>query len=398
MQKMTSFATTGYRAVLTFSLMAMALTGCATGSLTYNEGSTRVGYMNKSQTKSVGLYLAGSNLSSDTNNTIIKSKDAFSVRLLSAFICDFRESSNPLDSIAISNSVANPCSGGDGGQHTATRGEIAIVANVGERNESVGLTFDPSSVKNGRVIYYNQDVRETGQLINALNLPVYGPKSYDGNPFYMDWAILELDNSENAAARNLLKQLADIGSVALAPYTPVFELLNALGGALIDSNGDDLEMRSQLETDSNLDCSKLVNGHSCDQLAIRRMPLREGYYAFIRSENRSKDVPLDSVTPEGATALKGVTVCEDWGVLCHNGEPWRESTWLLVRVARENKDAAIAQDNAQTLAQLVGSLNANSLNSNIVLDEESIKFISEKLKLKKYLPDSETPETNKGDD
>ncbi|MGL6011286.1 MAG: hypothetical protein ACRC0J_07210, partial [Shewanella oncorhynchi] len=72
------------------------------------------------------------------------------------------------------------------------------------------------------------DVRETGQLINALNLPVYGPKLYDGKPFFMDWSVIELDNKENSAARNLLKQLADVGSLAAAPYTPVLKLLNTL--------------------------------------------------------------------------------------------------------------------------------------------------------------------------
>ena len=79
------------------------------------------------------------------------------------------------------------------------------------------------------------------------------------------------------------------------------------------------------------------------------MPLREGYYAFIRSENRSEFPNLDAVN-----------VCEESGVLCSKGKPWRENTWLLVRVAREDTNAALAQDTAQTLAGLMDSFNANS--------------------------------------
>lgn len=347
----------GGRVAIATLAIVIFLTGCATGPYTYNEGSTRVvGYTNKVQAKgekpakTVGLYMVGSELSKDTEKTIIKPNDAFSVRLLSAFICDFRELSNPADSAALSNRGATPCGGGDGGQHAGVRGEIVIVANVGERRDGGGLTFDPSNVKNGRVIYYNEDVRETGQLINALNLPVYGPKTYGGKPFYMDWSVLELDNKENAAARKLLKQLADAGAAPAAPYTPVLKLLNTLGGALIDANGDDLEMRYQMEMDSTLDCNKLGNSHDCNDLAVHRMPLREGYYAFIRSENRSEFPNLDAVN-----------VCEETGVLCTGKDkPWRENTWLLVRVAREDTNAALAQDTAQTLAELMGSFNANS--------------------------------------
>ena len=370
MKNMALSTASGRCAVIAVFAFGALLTGCATSPYTNNEGSTHVArYTNKDKAltitanglteKAVGLYMSGLDLQKGAS-TIINRGDAFSVRLLSAFICDFRESSNFSDITAKSNNGATPCRGGDsnGGQHAGTRGEIAIVANVGERRDSVGgLTFDPSNVKNGRVIYYNEDVRETGQLINALNLPVYGPKTYEGKPFYMDWSVLELDNKENAAARKLLKQLADVGTLPAAPYTPVLKLLNSLGGALIDANGDDLEMRYQMETDPTLDCSNLnnpkyrKNDHTCEKLTVHRMPLREGYYAFVRSENRSEH-----------PVLSGIEVCEELGVLCagDSKQPWREKTWLLVRVAREDNDAALAQDTAQNLAGLMDSLNANS--------------------------------------
>ena len=134
-------------AVLTLAAMAFGISGCATSRYTYNEGSTRVAAFTgkKDKVEATGLYLSNEEL--QNNDNIIKRDDAFSVRLLSAFICDFRETSTPADMAAKSNKGATPCPGGDGGQHAGTRGEIAIVANVGERKEGGGLTFDPNGIK-----------------------------------------------------------------------------------------------------------------------------------------------------------------------------------------------------------------------------------------------------------
>jgi len=351
---------------VSLAMMILGLSGCATGPYTYNEGSTSVELFQSSEraeklsTDAVALYVSPSSLSS---TTIIKPNQAFSVRLISAFICDFRESSNPFDGLARGNKGANKCKGGNGGQQSGTRGEIAIVANVGERSGTTGLTFDPSEIQNGRVIYYNEDVRETGQLINAKNLPVYGPITYGGNPIYMDWSVLELDNKENAAARQLLKQLASLGSAVAAPYTPVLQLLNSLGGALIAANGDDLEMRYQLEADSYFDCND-ASHDGCAKEVVSRMPLREGYYAFIRSENRSEDFDLSQIR-----------ICSDHANICSVAAPnesiWRNRTWLLVRIAREDKNAALAQDVAQRLGGLMSSLEKNGT----MISEDTLKAI-----------------------
>lgn len=357
---------------VSLTIMILGLSGCATGPYTYNEGSTSAGYLQPSKDTSANTFALYVSLSSSLPEEIIKPNEAFSVRLISAFICDFRESSNPFDGLARGNKGATKCKGGTGGQHPGTRGEIAIVANVGERSGTTGLTFNPSEIQNGRVIYYNEDVRETGQLINAKNLPVYGPITYGGNPIYMDWSVLELDNKENAAARQLLKQLASLGSTVAAPYTPVLQLLNSLGGALIAANGDDLEMRYQLETDSYFAC-KNPSDAKCKTEVVSRMPLREGYYAFVRSENRSEDFDLGQIG-----------ICSDHTNLCSKvseTEPaknsiWRDQTWLLVRIAREQESAALAQDTAQKLGGLMSSLDKNGTISDNTLTEISTNITS----------------------
>ncbi|MGL6011285.1 MAG: hypothetical protein ACRC0J_07205 [Shewanella oncorhynchi] len=119
---------------------------------------------------------------------------------------------------------------------------------------------------------------------------------------------------------------------------------------MIDANSDDLQMHFQLETDPTLDCGK-ITAKTCNSLGVHRMPLREGYYVFIRNEDRS-----------ALNDLTHIRICKEQGILCTDAPlptPWREKTWLLVRVAREDSDAALAQETAQNLAGLLDALNAN---------------------------------------
>jgi hypothetical protein len=328
-------------AVFLINALWMMLAGCASQQ-SYNEGSSRLGYVKKTASSSIGMFIAPSALA---GTDVIKPDQAFSIRLLSAYICDFRESESWQDFITKSNKgVKLPCAGGDGSQNAQTRGEIAIVANVGERKDTAGLTFDPNDIKkSGHVIYYNEDVRETGQLINAMNLPVYGPKTYKGDSFFMDWSILELDTEESGAARATIKRLAELGGVAYPPGVPVLNVLNSIGSAMLANNGDDIEMRYQMEFDPYLKCQ----GQGCSSSSgVYRAVLRQGYYALLRSEQRDVSPPLETLG-----------VCEDSGMLCENGQPYRKASWLLLRVSLEDAARAQKQDDTATLASLLESLN-----------------------------------------
>lgn len=92
-------------------------------------------------------------------------------------------------------------------------------------------------------------------------------------------------------------------------------------------------------------------------------PLRERYYSLIRSENRS-----ELINPE----KMGFVVCSDRGILCDLNEAlWRQKSWLLVRVAREDSDAALAQDSSQALAGRMDALSANA--SSTTINEKALK-------------------------
>ena len=92
--------------------------------------------------------------------------EALSIKLIAAYLCDFREEKGNGDLLASGNKESSLCTGGDGSlfdNARSTQGEIAITASAGERGAtSNGLSFNPADIKrNGRVVYYNEDIRES---------------------------------------------------------------------------------------------------------------------------------------------------------------------------------------------------------------------------------------------
>lgn len=377
-------------------VLALLAAGCS-NNLQHNEGASQIAY-SADGAQITSIFLPYKGAGAVPQDKPIEKGEAFSIKLVSAYICDFREGTGSSDWLSRSNSGATPCEGGDGnfsllGSANTTRGEIAIIANAGERsNTSAGLTFDPSDIRNrGRVVYYNEDVRESGQLINALNIPVYGPKTYDGGPFFMDLAILELDNDESEQSRQLLQELANIGSAAYAPGTPVLNLLNTLGGALLGANGDDVELRYQLEFDPPYTRKSIK-----DSLAIRNRitsyaPLREGYYALVRMEDRDQLPAFDllKVTDGKYNPMLGMKI-DQANQLPGKSTPthslYKGSSWLLLRVSREDHSQALTQDLSAKTADFLKALGT----TDELTQEERLQWVeSFKLLLKDKLNDED---------
>ena len=276
---------------------------------------------------------------------VIESGEHFSISLLSAYICGFRESKG-LD-VLIPGDDSNPpqqkgsgCREGGREPEAAdrtTRGEVAIIVNTGE---GIRNAFNPSAEENtGRVIYYNEDVRESGQLINARNIPIYGPQKYNGDSVTFDLWMLELDNEENAEVSELLSSLSSMGQTAYPPSAPALKVLNTLGSAFLSGNHDDLQARINMRFDT------LPPRDS----QVFRLPLREGYYAFVREENRD-------LNPEWTT----FQVNEQLGELCEvkagqrcdasDQSTYRGQTWFLIRIAKESAVSALKFETQETIA------------------------------------------------
>lgn len=84
--------------------------------------------------------------------------------------------------------------------------------------------------------------------------------------------------------------------------------------------------------------------------------MREDYFVIIRSERR--DLFPDLMTGDPATSLK---VCEPEGILCGaDGKPYRGSTWLLLRIAREDVAQAAKFDNENKVSEFFSALSENA--------------------------------------
>ena len=360
---------------------SLILSACS--SVNFNEGSSRVfiakGDSDKGSLQNGTIYY----YSHDANSPqqIINKDDYFSIKLISTFICNFRESKGFDELTETSNKFSKVCNNfaknsiKTDGIKQGTRGEILIAANIGEQKSGFKIGFDLATVRNGsKVVYYNPDVRESGQLINAINLPVYGPKKYEGYPFLMDISVFELDNDESKEIKALLSKLAELG-VAASANPLINNVVKPLGEALIGSNTDDLELRYTMNFDEPgpLDST------------VPRMQLREGFYAIVRKEPRDQIANFKKLCVDAKTGLLlevdkndvqcNLKVYDDLG---HNNV-FRDNTWLLFRVAKEDPQSP-AIDQVDTLEMLSSFLSRDkSWDSTLNNQQEAIQQLATNL-------------------
>jgi hypothetical protein len=195
-------------------------------------------------------------------STQVRTGDSLSVTFRTAFIKDFFELS------------LNPA------RMFQSNGEIAVVANAFE--VETGKEIDFVKMQSGRLVFFSDDVAK-GQLLNFNNLPIYGPKSYTGQPFALRITIFELDGGTEQA-KTLLNSIAKAGSAAYAPASPVLNLLNGIGQSLFDGEQNDTEFRYTMQLNPRPG-SELVNS----------FVLQSGNYVFVRLEDRTQKVPWEEL-------------------------------------------------------------------------------------------------------
>lgn len=181
----------------------------------------------------------------------VKTGKSISLHLMHAFIKGFNETS---------------LSG-------VVRGEIAIVASVFEVEDGKFIKYDVnSSKKQGRLIFYSDDVRNNGHHLNFSYLPIYGPIKYKGGPFVIQFTILELDNAELKGAKNMLKALSVLGQKSYPPSSGVLKVLDTIGSSFLSNESNDREFKYTFYLHP-------AGGHRKTKYPL----LKVGNYALIKS-------------------------------------------------------------------------------------------------------------------
>ena len=280
--------------------------------------------------------------------------DDFQITLISAFICDFREFGYALDFWAQSNHGSNKCRNKQPVdlQGISTRGEIAVLGGFQFRGGESGQTDEPVE----RVIFFSDDVRESGQLLNFLNIPVYGPTPAKFAAGRLKLSIIELDQVEAEQQAAFLGQIAKVGATFSSPMQgAVIKALASIGEAFIKANKDDRELAYSIGFDPTNTGSKYYT-----ESQVHRLPLREGYLAVVRRETRSD---TDHFEPGG----KGLLICPERGLLvlesqegCSRQQYYAENTWLLLRISKEDPEVVNAEL-TRTVQDVVASLSDPAL-------------------------------------
>jgi hypothetical protein len=239
------------------------------------------------------------------------------ITLKTAYIKDFTEYfANPLRALRGADSA---------------NGEIAIVANVFEDDGTTALDFGPAGLKAARVVFFSDDV-DKGQFLNFHGLPLYGPLTYNGYPVVIDLYAVDLDRP-GPQLRQMLENLAKIGSVAYPPGTPIAGALAQLAGTLIADDQDDKAYHHTL-----------VQRPTGGVEGIPYSVLEAGHIVFVRSHERIKGIDWSQIA---LNPWAGVLVQVKEGEKCMDPNPdpvclYRDNTYMVVEV--NTAPTALAQD------------------------------------------------------
>jgi hypothetical protein len=275
---------------------------------------------------------------------MLREGDSLSISLLHAYICDFYEMANTPRELSrdfgIKSSEKIKLCHDHPENRAGTRGEIAIMASIFELgDQQIRFQADTIGDKSARMIYYNEDVRESGQSLNLSNLPMYGPVSYHGKQVYLGFFVIEIDGPEVRATGSIFRKLADLGSKAYPPSSPVLSALSKVGDAFKESQQDD----------SIADYKMVFDG--AEGVSPRTAPLAAGLYVFTRIQDRSKDFEWSQYCLNPSTGklyrrkdkATGVVCDETTGVICTT------DTYFTIQVKRN--EPALTQDVYQTFQE-----------------------------------------------
>jgi len=323
-------------------MICVVVSGCAIS----NQGAVDYRYNRPGSSSELQpKYISASN----ANNKIVAG-DPISVSIKQVFVKDFSEFRSLLR-------IA---------RNEPTSGDIAIVASTCE--DPCSRKFGSDGVKNSKVIYYSDDVRR-GQFLNFSNLHgVYGPITYNGNPFKMDIYIVELD-ADGTQLTNLAENLAILGETFYPPAHPASSILSSLADVFIKDDQDDTAMAFSFDLKSMSATTAAVNPDT----AI----LEAGNYIIIRSEDRSKQIPWTELSFNNHVGRVVYKSCKD------DVEPvdscfYLDNSYVVVEITKA--DNAIANDSQQMLfSALKNTISGSGGTMNSQVSAESISKIKESL-------------------
>lgn len=357
--------------LLAFCLVGL-LSACGGTRLNTGEIDYRMVAVDSETSATNAIELKGKYFDTDAAEAmdVMAPNDTLAIRVLQAYVCDFSEASvreylwiferlSPAyTQCRRSNAIFND-------SYQETRGEIAVVAEAFEQGDQ-RLEFQAGieATEKGRLIYFGEDVRETGQFLNLTNIPLYGPTAYAGKPFVIRLSVVELDDTENKQLSSTIEQLAQLGQKAYPPGSDILGLLNGLGKAFLSGSQDDLEF----------DYLIVFDGHG--GTTSSHAPLAVGTYVLVRKEDRNRPFPWDEVKLERQSG-RLICVNKNEKIGCYEkDEEFRGETYFSLKVTKN--EPALENEDFQKFSEFkVSASEQVQIGSVEALEELAGNFASE---------------------
>lgn len=286
--------------------------------------------------------LSAKNIYASEAKHLLKAGDPIAITLKTVFIKDLTEWTSPLRLA----------------RGEPATGDIAIVASTCE--SPCDRKHGPEGIRSSKVIFYSNDVREN-QYLNLSNLNnVYGPMTYNGNPFKLDIYIIELDES-GAQVRQMLGSLASLGKTFYPPAHPAANVLSALADTFIKDDQDDNAFTYSFDLvgmNTRVDPKNPKTGY-----------LETGDYVLVRTEDRGAAAPWESLVYNSARArlVKKDGTCNAKEAP-RDGCDYRDNSYVVLEVRKA--EGAVANDSQQLVfSALKSQLDADAGSREITADK-----------------------------
>lgn len=298
--------------------IALALHLVVSGCAITNQGSVDYRF---ERPGSANDALASKYISTAAASNPLKSGDPITITLKQVYINQLTEFRSPLRYVRLE----------------PTTGDVAIIASACE--SPCERKFGAQGLRNSKVIYYSNDVRER-QFLNLSNLQgIYGPITYTGNPFKIDIYMIELDES-GPQIKQLLGSLATLGQTFYPPAHPAATVLTTLADSFIGDDQDDNIFTFSFDL-----VAHRIDGNTNSPATAF---LEAGHYILIRSEDREQLVQwakLGLNSPTGRVVYRKDNCINsiEPDVGCY----FTENSYVVLEVNRTT--SAIANDVQQAL-------------------------------------------------
>ncbi len=292
---------------------------------------------------------------------IFKAGDPIAISLKTVFIKDLTEFATPLR-----------LARGD-----PATGDVAIVTSTCE--SPCARKQGSEGIRSSKVIFYSNDVREN-QFLNLANLSnVYGPMTYNGNPFKLDVFIIELDES-GAQVRQMLGSLANLGKTFYPPAHPAASVLSALADTFIKDEQDDNAFTYSFDL---VGMKKRVSPQN-----PTTGYLESGDYVLIRTEDRNTSPPWDSLVLNTSTGRLIDTTCK---ADMNNPCDYRGNSYVVLEV-RKAEGAQVNDSQQLVFSALKSQLEGEAGNREITPErieiiKASLESAENRNETKNYLAD-----------